>query len=200
MNLELQIFAKVPTPGEVKTRLIPLLGAARAAQLQQRMTQQMVEEAQASGLGSVVLYATPTLDHDSFQPLPLDGRYLQQGKDLGVRMATAIAQGLQRADAVLLMGADCPSLDRTVLHDVAQALQQQEVVFVPAEDGGYVLVAMRRLIPELFEGIAWGSSAVMAESSEVLNRLGVGWSQLPTLRDIDRPEDVITLPKEWWSE
>ncbi len=69
----------------------------------------------------------------------------------------------------------------------------EDAVFIPAEDGGYVLVGLRRPQPRLFEGIDWGSERVMAQTRERLSELGLRWVELPTLWDVDRPGDLLRL-------
>ena len=202
MSTALLVFSKAPVAGAVKTRLIPALGAQGAARLQQRMTRWMVKEAVASGGGEVTLCCAPDCTHPDFQQLQQMGVRLQQQHvgDIGQRMSLAIDQALQQYSSVILMGCDCPQLDRERLQQVDQALQQVEVVLLPAEDGGYVLIAMRGSLPQLFEGIDWSSERVMTQTEAVLNQHGVSWKALPTVTDIDRPEDLINVPKAWLDE
>ena len=200
MKLQLQLFSKAPVPGAVKTRLIPALGAAGAARLQQWMTNRMVEQAVVSGLGEVVLYCAPDCTDPFFVEMQNRHRLTllpQQEGDIGERMAAAMGLGLQQCDGVLLMGCDCPQLDSAVLLSVAEQLQSHDVVLVPAEDGGYVLVAMRRPLLQIFSGISWSSITVLSQTEAILENLGVTWRLLPPLRDIDRPEDLEQLPQEW---
>lgn len=68
-----------------------------------------------------------------------------------------------------------------------------DAVFIPAEDGGYVLVGLRRPLPRLFEDIDWGSERVMTQTRARLHELGLSWRELPTLWDIDRPQDLDRL-------
>jgi glycosyltransferase A (GT-A) superfamily protein (DUF2064 family) len=66
-------------------------------------------------------------------------------------------------------------------------------VFVPAEDGGYVLVGAQHISRAAFDGIPWGSATVMQRSRDKLMELGWSWSECPTLWDIDRPGDLDRL-------
>jgi glycosyltransferase A (GT-A) superfamily protein (DUF2064 family) len=68
-----------------------------------------------------------------------------------------------------------------------------DAVLAPAEDGGYALIALRRVSPRLFADIDWGGPRVMAQTRERLAALGWRWRELPTLWDVDRPEDVARL-------
>ncbi|HEY0130196.1 MAG TPA: TIGR04282 family arsenosugar biosynthesis glycosyltransferase, partial [Allosphingosinicella sp.] len=134
------IFAKAPVAGRVKTRLIPALGAEGAAVLARAMLERTVEEALATGLG-VELCGEPDAAqwHEERPGLSLAG----QGEgDLGARLARAAARVLAE-DSILLIGADCPELDRDRLRAAADALEDHDAVIHPAHDGGYALLGLR---------------------------------------------------------
>jgi len=106
-------------------------------------------------------------------------------------MASAFAE---HAGALLLIGTDCPALTVEHLTSAATALRNgNDAVFIPAEDGGYVLVGLRRPQPGLFEGIDWGTGKVMAQTRERLAALGLRWVEPATLWDVDRPADLCRL-------
>ena len=119
----------------------------------------------------------------------------QCGGDLGARMQHACAHHFaSRPDQpLLLIGTDCPVLAPGHLQAAARALQRHEVVIVPAEDGGYVLVGMRRLVSDVFERIDWSTPQVMAQTRERLTQAGVDWLEMPTLWDVDEPADWLRL-------
>jgi glycosyltransferase A (GT-A) superfamily protein (DUF2064 family) len=125
----------------------------------------------------------------------------QSGVDLGVRMHTAISDGLTRARCVLLLGTDAPTLAADGLLSALGALQAgRDAVLVPAYDGGYVLIGLSRIDGGLFENIAWSTSAVCRQTRVRLSRHGFTWLELPAHRDIDCPEDwawLIKMEPEW---
>lgn len=114
---------------------------------------------------------------------------LQVGADLGARMAHAIAASQADADRVLVVGTDCPLLDAQYVAAALTALDDNEVVLGPAEDGGYVLIGMRQLHPQLFTNVTWGTAAVCAQTLAAAQRLDLQVAQLPTLWDVDTLED-----------
>jgi rSAM/selenodomain-associated transferase 2/rSAM/selenodomain-associated transferase 1 len=116
----------------------------------------------------------------------------QQGDDLGARMQAALRSALDRGRPALLIGTDCPALDAAHLAAAAEALRGHDAVFVPAEDGGYVLVGLARAV-DAFEGIAWSGAGVMAATRARLAATGASWRELPPLWDVDRPEDLRRL-------
>ena len=68
-------------------------------------------------------------------------------------------------------------------------------MLVPAEDGGYALIGVRRVARTLFEGVDWGGARVLAQTRRRLKRLGWRWTELRTVWDVDRPDDVRRLRK-----
>jgi rSAM/selenodomain-associated transferase 1 len=179
------IFAKEPVPGRVKTRLIPELGADGAARLAAGMLERTVEEALATGLG-VELCGEP--DAAAW----FDGnvaKTAQGGGDLGQRLARAANRVLAH-EPLLLIGADCPSLDRRRLGAAADSLAAHDAVIHPAEDGGYVLLGLARFDRSLFEGIAWSTATVGADTIARIEALGWTLDVRATLADVDEPADL----------
>jgi rSAM/selenodomain-associated transferase 1 len=191
------VFARAPAPGAVKTRLIPLLGAERAAALHARLVERTLESARAAAFSRIELHGTPGIDDPFFRSCA--GRFAaalmaQAGDDLGARMRSAFESALARYPRALLMGSDCPALTARHLRQADHALREDaDAVIVPCEDGGYALIGLRRVDPLLFEGIRWGGNSVMAETRDRLRSLGCRWRELETLWDIDRPEDYERL-------
>lgn len=187
------VFAKAPVPGAAKTRLIPLLGADAAAALQERLLGRALATARSAAPARLELWCAPDATHPALIAAAQACQatlHVQQGTDLGARMAQAFAEVLQRAPQAVCIGTDCPALTAQHLRDAAAALQSgHDAVFVPAEDGGYILIGLARNEPRLFTGIDWGGAQVMAQTRERLRSCGLRWHELETLWDVDRPED-----------
>ena len=115
----------------------------------------------------------------------------QANGDLGGRMLAACAHHFAHhpGQPLLLIGTDCAVLAPGHLQQAALALQHKEVVLIPAEDGGYVLIGMRRLVPEVFADIAWSTAKVLAQTRQQLKRAALTWQELRTLWDVDEPTD-----------
>ena len=178
LDVAVLVFARAPIPGRVKTRLVPRLGEFGAARLHARLTAHALRTATAAGCGPVEL-------HDTAK---------QRGSDLGERMHRALSGALRRHRAAIVIGADCPALRPADLRRAARLLAGGcEAVLAPVEDGGYVLIGVRRLSPRLFAGIEWGSPGVYAATVAKLDSLAYRWRALRTLWDVDRPEDVERL-------
>ena len=197
--MRIAVFAKAPVPGRVKTRLAAHLGDEGAARLAASLTRHALATATSSGLGRVELWCAPDATHPFFHECASRfGVTLreQRGAGLGERMDAAIRDSLDGGSPALVIGADCPALDAAVLQRAAAALVGHDAVFVPAEDGGYVLVGMARRLPGIFDAIAWGSDTVMQHTRERLVRAHARWQELESLWDVDRPEDYARMRRE----
>lgn len=193
------VFAKAPVAGAVKTRLVPTLGTAGAVELHRWLVRRALATARAAS-SRVSLWCAPDTSHPFFAECASAygvGLHSQSGGDLGVRMR-ATFDALLGGGPVLLMGSDCPSVSDTDLRQAAASLLTHDVVLQPAEDGGYVLVGMRRAVPEMFEGIAWSTGTVMRDTRQRLRAAGATWREMPTRWDIDRPEDLARLRELGW--
>lgn len=195
------IFAKAPVPGKVKTRLIPALGEIGAARLAHKMLLDTVAEAFAANLSIPELCTDPhPLDPEWEGFLPTQHmRITAQGEgDLGDRLARAAKRTIMLREAVLLIGTDCPELDRHRLRAAAETLTRHDAVIHPAHDGGYALLGITRFDPSLFENIPWSTGRVAAKTIARIQALGWSLHTGDTLRDIDDPEDLNRHPSAGW--
>jgi len=187
------VFARAPVPGRVKTRLAPLLGEQGAARLYAQMVERTLRTALAARIGRVELYCSPGINSPYFRKIKkrFGVRLHTQGRgNLGERMYRA----LRRHPGALLIGSDCPALRPSDLRAALRALRAgADAVLSPAEDGGYPLIGLRRVSRRLFDGISWGSARVLEQTRRRLARLGWRWTELRTLWDVDRPDDVARL-------
>jgi len=194
------VFARAPTPGEAKTRLIPALGEAGAAALHRRLVMHSLRAATDAQLGPVELWCAPDAGDPFFRERERRfgvSLHSQGEGDLGVRMQGAFDAALARARRAILVGSDIPALSARYLRDADRALRRgDDAVIGPAEDGGYALIGLSRCDPELFRGIPWGGAKVLAETRRRLAALSWRSSELPVLWDVDRPEDLGRLPQE----
>jgi uncharacterized protein len=191
------IFARAPIPGAVKTRLSPLLGPEGAAGLHARLVKHALETARAAAFRRIELHGTPDCDDPFFRFCA--GHYgvalaPQASGDLGARMLAALESTLAGHARVLLIGSDCPALTARHLRQAEKSLRDgADAVFAPCEDGGYALIGLTRVDARLFDGVAWSTGNVMAQTRARLQQLGWTWRELETLWDVDRPEDYQRL-------
>ncbi len=196
------IMAKAPRAGMVKTRLHPLLGPQGCARLQAALLRRTILLAQL---------VTPTRTYLALDPLeahselggwfPADVAVLPQcGPDLGSRMCAASTEVFgHHHGPLLLIGTDAPTLTAPRLQQAADLVAGgQDAVFGPAVDGGYYLVGMARPAPALFaiDPALWGGPQVLAASLAAARAAKLRVGLLPSVRDLDTPQDAAALLAE----
>jgi len=188
------VFAKPPVAGEVKTRLAAHIGEQAAAALYQQLLCGTLSMAVRTELAPVELHVASQPSHPLFVSLaqrqPVEVR-LQKGADLGRRMCHAMQAALRTGSFALLIGTDCPVMTAAYLQRACRRLDAgSAVVLGPAEDGGYVLIGARTCDEHLFRDIPWGSDRVLQLTRTRLQALKLPYSELDTLWDLDRLEDL----------
>lgn len=195
-QVQVAILAKAPIPGLAKTRLIPALGARGAARLQRTFTRATLRTALDAKIGAVTLWCAPDRHHRFFRALEKTSNVrllVQPNCDLGERMHVAFRLHCVEAPLILI-GTDCPALTSTHLRRAASALVAgDDAVFYPAEDGGYVLVGLRRPQVQLFSRMTWSTPVVMADTRIRARSLGLRVREFEALRDVDVPADLAYL-------
>jgi uncharacterized protein len=203
MTALLIIFAKEPLPGQVKTRLSPPLSPKGAAQLYHSFLLDILEEmARVPEVRLAVAFSPPGAQA-FFGGLAPPGTDLfpQEGADLGERMARAFARGFAGDfGPILLRGSDVPDLPGELVAEAREVLAagRAQVVLGPATDGGYHLVGLTEPQPRLFQGPAWSSHTVLADTLDLARQLGLRVHLLPPWADIDTGDDLrtfINLPR-----
>ncbi|MBE9223991.1 TIGR04282 family arsenosugar biosynthesis glycosyltransferase [Phormidium sp. LEGE 05292] len=188
-------FTRYPEPGKTKTRLIPVLGAEGAANLHRQLTETVIT--QVKEVQNVLIEVHFTGGNQQLMQAWLGENitYRQQSEgNLGRRMATAFQTAFNNGiEKVVIIGSDCPMLNYQIIEEAFAALSQHELVLGRAADGGYYLIGLKRLIPELFTGVNWGTSEVLQQTVKIAENLKLAVAYLSTLSDIDRPEDLAIL-------
>jgi len=193
------IFAKPPVPGRVKTRLAAAIGPQQAAVLHMACLQDAVRLVSSIPGVARCLYVAGTTAQATrlARALQLPQAWnvrRQRGADLGARLHHAFAEILDRGSrSAIVMGTDTPWMGSRALHCAMNALHRSDVVLGPSEDGGYYLVGVRRLLPEMFQEIAWGSHRVLRQTLSALARRKIPAASLPLGFDLDRPADLARL-------
>ena len=198
------VFVKAPVAGQVKTRLAAAIGPAAAAALYRRLGRRVVRAVVSDAYRTAVWYAPRghgRLVREWLRALGVSGFHPQPAGALGDRLRAALGTHLKAgAQRVVIIGSDCPGVDRRVIGEAFAALDDHDVVLGPARDGGYYLIAMKSLHEPLFRGILWSSSGVLRETRAIARRLGLSCGLLRPLRDVDTMADaralgLISLPR-----
>lgn len=193
------IFSKAPVIGQVNTRLVPYITAEQAARLHEEFTHDRLRMCTSANLGDVQLWCSPDTQHQFFADC--QQRYdvklqTQSGNDLGERMSAALKTMLRRYKRIIIIGTDAPALDIDTIDAVVAELGHRDIVLVPAEDGGYVLLGASKFHQDLLDDVPWGTERVLANTVCNIKRLGLDYSLLGQCWDVDRPEDLERY-KNW---
>lgn len=194
---EILVMARAPVPGAAKTRLIPALGEEGAAALHASLVERLLAGLCEAAVAPITLCCTPDITHPFFQQCQqrFAVRLLeQQGEGLGERLHYALSHSLEKHRYAVVIGCDIPQLGAAEIAEAINALLEgKDAAITPTEDGGYALLALKRSEPQLFDGIAWGSAEVMSQTRDRLHTLDWSWYELPSLWDVDLPEDLQRL-------
>ncbi len=196
MEASLIVVAKRPDPGFTKTRLCPPFTPGEAAQFYRCLMLDTLDlAARLQGVAHCVAY-DPVGAHSYFQSLVPEGFSLipQQGADLGERLANTLNDRFQRGfRKAVVMNSDGPTLPLSFLEEAFRQLQHNDITLGMGHDGGYYLIGMKQLHPELFENIAWSSDRVISQTLDACRRLRLKVHQLPQWYDVDVGHDLQQL-------
>jgi len=190
------IFTRYPEIGKAKTRLIPAIGAEKAANLQKQMTELTVKKAlelsQKLAVNIHIYFVGGSLD---LMRLWLGNNlnfYPQTLGNLGEKMSSAFEDRFQANETeIIIIGTDCPSLNVEILLMAFAQLKNHDLVIGKAEDGGYYLIGLKSLEKNLFTNINWSTAQVFQQTILIAQKLNLTiYDNLPILRDIDHPEDL----------
>lgn len=184
------VFSKAAERGTVKTRLRSAIGDDHCLALHLAMLQDTMDCCAGSG-AAVVLY----LAGEAGLPFSVSTPVCKQVEgDLGTRMKRAFEETLPAFEKVVIVGTDAPGLTPSILEEAFRALDQKPLVLGPSEDGGYYLIGLNRMIPEVFEHIPWSTREVLQRT---LQKAPAGEAHLlPVLFDVDAPDDLSRLELE----
>jgi rSAM/selenodomain-associated transferase 2/rSAM/selenodomain-associated transferase 1 len=195
------VFTRYPEPGKTKTRLIPLLGAKGAADLQRKMTEHTLSQVKRlSTLRELSIeiryeggdkHLMQSWLGQNFECRP------QSSGNLGQRMKRSFEDAFGAgATTVVIIGTDIPEITESIIEKAFSVLQQKNMALGPAKDGGYYLIGLQKnslsqAIPDLFSGINWGAGDVLEKTIKIAKHSGLSFTPLDVLHDVDYPEDLM---------
>jgi rSAM/selenodomain-associated transferase 1 len=194
MSNDLVVLARAPRLGAVKTRLAAALGDARALTVYRELAAHVLAAVREATVDAIVIAFTPSDAGPEMRAwLGDDLAYVEQcDGDVGARMNDAIEQRFAAgARRVVVIGADCPTIDADTVRQALSVLETHDVVFGPATDGGYYLVAMNAPHPEIFASVPWSTRRTLATSLERARDAGLRVALLEEMRDVDTAEDWL---------
>lgn len=181
------VFARAPVVGRVKTRLARAVGDDVALAAHRELLQRTLTLVVCACGADAEIWLDGNADDSVDVGLQI---YAQPPGDLGQRMLAVVESIQQRGRAAIVVGSDCPILDGDYLQAACTALRDVDVVIGPVEDGGYILIGMRRPIPELLLDMRWSTATVTQETLQRAKRMGVSVALLPRLWDVDSADDL----------
>ncbi len=198
----LVVVAKEPVPGRVKTRLFPHLSPEEATGLYESFLRDTLGEMETLQEIDLAIAFTPAEAQETFSSFACSrfGLFPQRGKDLGERLLNIFVEKLkQRYEAVSIINSDSPDLQRGMVIESFRLLlsDEAEAVFGPCHDGGYYLVGLKAVCPELFRNIPWSTDRVLSISLETAKRIGLKARLLPFWDDIDTFEELLSFYRRY---
>ncbi len=196
-RVAVEIMAKAPRPGEVKTRLCPPLSPEEAAGLYDCFLRDKVAQVRTLAGAAGVIAFTPEDSRSLFETLAPGFRLIpQRGADLGSRLLNSLGALLREGYVgAVAIDSDTPTLPTEYLRQAVTLLSSPatDVVVGPSDDGGYYLIGLRQPWPALFEAIPWSTSEVLPETLRRAEAKGLRVACLPPWFDVDTAPDLERL-------
>ena len=190
MKQTLLIFAKNLVYGQVKTRLSATAGNDRALIVYQHLLQHTAAVTHYLPIDKIVFYSTSLEEQDLWNN-EVYKKQLQLGNDLGERMQNAFQYAFEQGNMeVAIIGTDCLEITSAIIMNAFASLKNYEVVIGPASDGGYYLLAMKKMHHQLFQQINWSTNEVLKSTLAICNTQNLSVHLLPELSDIDSENDL----------
>lgn len=200
MNNIVALMAKYPELGKVKTRLAKSLGESTAHSIYLDLLANVIDSCSPSENDNYRfgIFVTPHDKSDDFKNKfdDFDFYHGQSDGDLGNRMKNAfdLLFTEDNSTKVILIGADIPNLNRTIITKAFDLLDECNVVFGPTEDGGYYLIGMKIPNHLLFSNIKWGQADVLSSSLDIADANNISYHLIECLHDLDTEEDLERFP------
>jgi len=182
------IFTRNPELGKCKTRLAKKVGNENALTIYKMLLQHTANVVEQLTCDKAVYYSVKIRDNDLWDNT-IYQKHQQQGTDLGYRMLNAFKKSFESEyEKVLIVGSDLYDLTPEHIQQAFDKLNTHDVVLGPAEDGGYYLLGMNSLQPNIFENKEWGTETVRKDTLNDLKYKSV--ALLESLNDIDVFDDI----------
>lgn len=182
------VFVKNIILGKVKTRLAKTIGDVGAFNIYYELFSITERESQQVNVDRHIYFSDVIIP----SKWENDEKFVQEGNDLGEKMQNAFQQGFDQGyENIILIGSDLPNISKEIIDNGFEKLKNNNVVFGPAEDGGYYLIGMSKMNTSIFENKPWSQSELLDVSLNQLKKQKVSVGLIETLNDIDTFEDLI---------
>lgn len=188
MNQLLIVFVKNIKLGKVKTRLAKTIGDEGAFEVYAALVA-LTEKATQDCEMDKTIYFSDAIVRTKWNKAT---KKVQFGVDLGARMRNAFTDGFNEGyENIVLIGSDLPDISSEIILKGFDELKKTNIVFGPAEDGGYYLLGMNHLYKEVFKNMPWSQPNLLTVTLKELHNQSIPYSLIETLNDIDTYEDLI---------
>jgi rSAM/selenodomain-associated transferase 1 len=182
------VFVKNIKLGSVKTRLAKTIGDYGAMEVYSELVKITEQATQNVDIDTHIYFSNAVIDtqwKNNFKTIQL-------GIDLGERMHNAFLDGFKAGyKKIVLIGSDLPNISSEHILKGLEVLNENDIVFGPAEDGGYYLIGLKKDCPELFINKPWSQPQLLENTLEELKSLDLKVGTLETSNDIDTYDDLI---------
>jgi rSAM/selenodomain-associated transferase 1 len=182
------VFVKNITLGTVKTRLAKTIGDVGAFEVYSELVNITEKATDKLEIDKRIYFSNAVVE----TRWKTDYKTVQSGTDLGERMLNAFKDGFEAGyKMIVLIGSDLPDIDAIYITRGLEALEERDVVFGPAEDGGYYLIGLSKIEECIFKNKPWSQSHLLKETLKELHSLDISVSTLAPLNDIDTYDDLV---------
>jgi len=199
---KLLIFAK--DPSAAKQRLRDSLPSHQVTHLAAAFLRDTLEAAARLEDVSVRLLFAPRSAEDKLRPFMEEQQWdqpwsvtRQRGRTLGARLEAGFEEAFEEgATKVIAIGMDSPSLPVESIDSGFNLLSHHECVLGPTLDGGYYLIGLSKLCPQVFHDIAWSESTVYRDTVARIEEEQMDYRELPVWYDVDTSDDLEFLIRD----
>jgi hypothetical protein len=195
------LFLKLPEKGKVKTRLSESTSEKFAIDFYKLCVSEILKYLNLLNKSEFDIYVFFENDKNKRKIMEWLGSHYnlitQRGDYLGERMLNSFryifSKGYGRA---VIIGSDIPDLSNETIEQAAALLNEHDVIISPSTDGGYVLLGLKKIAPELFENISWSTGEVLQQTIDKIKNAGLSYKLTNPLSDIDDKNDLLN----WFEE
>ena len=182
------VFLKNPEIGKAKTRIASTAGPEKALTIYKELlsiTHDIVDRVEAKRF----LYYTHFINSSDLWENQRFIKTIQTEGGLGNKMKVAFSEVLKKVEKAIIIGSDCPYITPELINEGFDALAQNNVVIGPTFDGGYYLLGLKKVVPEIFEQIEFSTENVFKDTVSILDKKGHSYKILQQLHDVDYYDD-----------
>jgi rSAM/selenodomain-associated transferase 1 len=183
------ILIRNPVLGRVKTRLAADIGDFNALSVYKSLLSYTRDITKCIDSTRLLFYSDFIDYNDDWEDQVYE-KYVQSGNDFGEKMLNTFNIALAHHELAVIIGSDCFELSSDIIELAFKKLKNLDVVLGPAKDGGYYLMGLKKVYPELFQDKNWSTNSVISETINTVKNLELSYSLLPLLGDIDTLQDL----------